>query len=125
DHPAGRSSAEAEVMSASLAMAAGHALNGPCLRRRHASECLQPLCAEYVARFLYSLRGWRLGMLECIANPERFPLETAHLVEGEHLDTLHVAELRRKGGDRGNVTRVIGESGNQHEADPDRQPACG
>ena len=53
------------------------------------------------------------------------PLEPSHLVERQHVDTLHGAE--RRGECRGlrDVLEIVGQRGHQHVTHPDRPPPCG
>src|SRR5262249_4756964 len=77
----------------------------------------------YPAGLLQRLLGGWLRVLQGVTNTEGLPLEAAHLVEGQHLDTLHVAELSRKGCDLSDVVQVIRQARNQHEAHPDGEIA--
>src|SRR6516162_1751869 len=77
--------------------------------------------AKYRRGLLECLAGRLFGVLERIADTESVPLETTHLVERQHLDALCVAELRHEFRDLRDVGRIISESRDQHEANPDRE----
>ena len=76
--------------------------------------------AEYRTGTLELLVCRLCGVLERIADAERVPFEAAHLMEGQHLDALHDAELRRELRNLRDVGRIIREPRDQHEAHPYR-----
>ena len=64
----------------------------------------------------------RFHVRERVLTAEALPLVLPHLVERQHLDALHVAEARRERGGLRHVVRIVRQTGNQDEPDPDRSP---
>ena len=78
------------------------------------------LGAEVFTHRFNPLPGRRLNVVERIAEFKFFPLESAHLVEGENIDSFYIAET---GGEFRNIRNVLGvicQAGNQDKANPDR-----
>ena len=86
----------------------------------HQSIRGKALGAELFARQFNPLPGRRLNVVERIAKFKLFPLESAHLVEGENIDSFYIAETGGEFRNIRNVLGVIGQTGNQDKANPDR-----
>ena len=90
--------------------------------RGHAYRSIggKALGAELFTRRFNPLPGRRLNVVEGIAEFKHFPLESAHLVKGENIDSFYIAET---GGEFRNVRNVLGaicQAGYQDKANPDR-----
>jgi hypothetical protein len=78
------------------------------------------LGAELFTRQFNSLPGRRLNVVEPIAEFKFFPLESAHLVKGENIDSFYITETGGEFRNIRNVLGAIGQAGYQDEANPDR-----
>src|ERR671913_1869399 len=67
--------------------------------------------AEDLQRSLNLRRGRRRRVGKLVIEPERLPLEGAHLVEGQHLHPFHVLHGRDEARHLGDVLRIVREAG--------------
>lgn len=74
--------------------------------------------AEDGAHLVGELGGRGLEVHERVGEAEFTPFELAHLVEGEHVHSLHIAEAGGIAGEGGDVIQLVSETGNQHIAQP-------
>ena len=74
--------------------------------------------AEDGTHLVGKLGGRGLKIHERVGEAELAPFELAHLVEGEHVHPLHIAEAGGIAGEGGDVIQLVGEAGHQHIAQP-------
>src|SRR5262249_39187910 len=89
------------------------------------SKCLQPLIAKLRTRPIDQFANGRLDVLELVVQAQLFPFEATHLVKRKNIDALDVAELGGEPGNWPDGFDIIGEAGNQNEAQPDTPLALG
>src|SRR5262245_46550665 len=88
------------------------------------SNRFQSLVAKARDDLFHHFTGWRLSIAHLIIHPELFPLETAHLMKGQYVDTLNIAQA---GGELCHAIylfHVVCPTGHDHEANPDRMFSC-
>ena len=76
--------------------------------------------AEDAAHLVGKLGLGRLQLHEGVIEPQLTPLELAHLVEGEHIHPLHIAQPGSIASQGGDILQLVGEPRHQHIAQPDR-----
>ncbi len=64
-------------------------------------------------------RRW-LNIVKRVVEFKFRPFESPHLVEGQNVDSLYDSQVSRKSRNLGDVLRVVRESRNEHEAQPNR-----
>src|SRR6187399_3359352 len=88
----------------------------PKLASAHPAACR----AELPDHPIHQLPAGRRSIEKLVVEPDRLPLEGAHLVERLHLDPFDVLHRRNEPGDALDVGGIVGLSGDKREADPRR-----
>ena len=83
-----------------------------------------PVLGEDVARVFDLACRRRRGVAELVGEAGACVFVFAHFVEGEDLDALDIAKLRDELGESFDVFRIVGEAGDEDEADPKFVAAC-
>src|SRR5262245_27094523 len=92
----------------------------PPPRRAAGSVRLEPRGPKRLARRLVQLVRRGLRAFERVVEAQFLPFVAPHLVEGQHFDALDIPQPCCELGDRADNYLVVGQPGDEGEADPDR-----
>src|SRR2546423_1797328 len=85
----------------------------------------EPLSPKPRASLFNRLASWRLNVVERVVEFEFLPFESAHLMKGQDIDSIHVTQAATEFRNLGNVSSIVCKPGHQHEAQPNRPLASG
>src|SRR6476620_12383514 len=88
----------------------------PSLSSAHPAPCR----AELPDHPIHQLPAGRRSIDKLVVEPQRLPLESAHLMERLYLDPLDVLHRRDEPRDTVYIGGIVGLAGNEREADPHR-----
>src|SRR6266550_4795112 len=85
----------------------------------------EPLSPKPRASLFNRFASWRLNVVERVVEFEFLPFESAHLMKGQDIDSIHVPQAATESRNLGNISSIVCQPRHQHEAQPNRPLASG